>query len=402
MIQGRTGDRMKPIIFISAVSEEFRGLRREVADVLRKLGYEPHSQESLPTLEGDLRQALREQIDHCEGLIQIVGAGYGAEPPSIDADYGRVSYTQFEYLYARLKGKKRWVFFAADGDAVGRDKPIAHLDLPRAELGHPDPAAYQAERRALQQRYVADLRSNGQVRHSFADAQRLLGQVQDIRDELLVLRTEWERARRRIGRIQFGVGVLLVIVLLALLAAYLTGDLERYGCRVPVMHGTCRVHGLGGVPTPGDEQRWFAAVADGCPGLRDYTHDPKAHPVFIDKARAALASPTVQRSERWQRKDNLVHSITIGIGTSPSMDSEEAARAGALQQAITRAEQLCLMPTAGEDFRLPSGADAAQLREVVMNCERVRDQYHCEVNAQAHCQLERRSYHVTETCHVSN
>ena len=179
---------MKPIIFISAVSEEFRSLRRDVADVLRKLGYEPHSQESLPTLEGDLRQALREQIDHCEGLIQIVGAGYGAEPPSIDADYGRVSYTQFEYLYARLKGKKLWVFFAADGDNVGRDKLLAQLDLPRPELAHPDPAAYQAERRALQQGYIKDLRSNGQVRHGFADPQRLLSQVHEIRDELLDLR----------------------------------------------------------------------------------------------------------------------------------------------------------------------------------------------------------------------
>lgn len=33
--------------------------------------------------------------------------GYGAEPPAVDASYGRVSYTQFEFLYAREKGKKR-------------------------------------------------------------------------------------------------------------------------------------------------------------------------------------------------------------------------------------------------------------------------------------------------------
>jgi hypothetical protein len=40
------------------------------------------------------------------GLIQIVGQGYGAEPPMVDANYGRVSYTQFEFLYAREKKKK--------------------------------------------------------------------------------------------------------------------------------------------------------------------------------------------------------------------------------------------------------------------------------------------------------
>ena len=33
-----------------------------------------------------------------KGLIQIIGQGYGAEPPEADADYGRVSYTQFEFL----------------------------------------------------------------------------------------------------------------------------------------------------------------------------------------------------------------------------------------------------------------------------------------------------------------
>ena len=70
---------MKPIIFISAVSEEFLGLRRAVADVLRKLGYEPHTQESLPTLDGELRQVFSWQFDCCKGPIQIVGAGYEAK-----------------------------------------------------------------------------------------------------------------------------------------------------------------------------------------------------------------------------------------------------------------------------------------------------------------------------------
>jgi hypothetical protein len=71
------------------------------------------------------------------GLIQIVGQGYGAEPPMVDANYGRVSYTQFEFLYAREKKKKTWLIFA--GDACTRDTPLERLDLPN-DPAHPDPA----------------------------------------------------------------------------------------------------------------------------------------------------------------------------------------------------------------------------------------------------------------------
>jgi hypothetical protein len=391
---------VKPIIFISAVSEEFRGLRRDVADVLRKLGYEPHTQESLPTLEGDLRQALREQIDHCEGLIQIVGAGYGAEPPSVDADYGRVSYTQFEYLYARLKGKKLWVFFAADGDNVGRDKLLAQLDLPKPELAHPDPAAYQAERRALQKGYIKDLRSNGQVRHGFADPQRLLSQVHEIRDELLDLRKQWEVARKRIGRTQLGVGVLVMLAAAGLLTAILTGALARQACQLPGAHGLCRAKGWGGVATAAEEQRFAEAAAQGCPGLRAYLSEPEAHPALRETAQQALAGRVETRTEQWARKDNLTQTVDIRIGTSPLAASEAAARDGALKQAEALAARQCQLATAGEDFRQPPGVAPTVLSDVSITCEPLLDQYHCEVDALAHCQLERRSYFTTETCHV--
>ena len=391
---------MKPIIFISAVSEEFRGLRRDVADVLRKLGYDPHSQESLPTLEGDLRQALREQIDHCEGLIQIVGAGYGAEPPSIDADYGRVSYTQFEYLYARLKGKKLWLFFAADGDNVGRDRPVAQLDLPKPELNHPDPAAYQAERRALQQDYIAGLRSNGQVRHGFADAQRLLGQVHEIRDELLDLRRQWENTRKRIIRIQALIGVLLALAVGALGLAGLSGALARHACQLPGAHGLCRAYGWGDVVTAAEEQRFAEAAAQGCPGLRGYLSQPNTHPTLRAKAQEALAGRVEEHVEHWARKDNLTQTVHIGIGTSPLAASEAAARDSVLRQAERLAAQQCLMATAGEDFRQPPDMRPVVLSEIVFACEALRDQYQCEVEALAHCQLERRTYTTTEICHV--
>src|SRR5688572_27064196 len=101
---------MKPRIFISAVTSELGTIRQLVSNVLLRLGYDPVTQDIFGTEPGDLRQVLREKIDGCEGLIQLVGRGYGAEPPMIGAEFAkdgfsRVSYTQFEFLYARARGK---------------------------------------------------------------------------------------------------------------------------------------------------------------------------------------------------------------------------------------------------------------------------------------------------------
>ena len=105
----------QPSVFISCVSPEFRQTRSRVAAILTRLGYTPVFQEIFGTEPGDLRQVLRDKIDACEGLIQIVGEGYGAEPPTVDAEYGRVSYTQFEFLYARSRKKKTWLERLAAG-----------------------------------------------------------------------------------------------------------------------------------------------------------------------------------------------------------------------------------------------------------------------------------------------
>ena len=127
----------QPSVFISCVSPEFRQTRSRVAAILTRMGYTPVIQEIFGTEPGDLRQVLRDKIDACEGLIQIVGQVYGAEPPAVDSDYGRVSYTQFEFLYARSKKKKTWLLFA--GEDCARDTPLERLDLP-SDSAHPDPA----------------------------------------------------------------------------------------------------------------------------------------------------------------------------------------------------------------------------------------------------------------------
>ena len=150
----------QPSVFISCVSPEFRQIRSRVAAVLTSLGYTPVFQEIFGTVPGDLRQLLRDKIDACEGVIQIVGQGYGPEPPIVDANYRRVSYTQFEFLYAREKKKKTWLLFA--GDACTRDTPLAGLDLP-SDPAHPEPATYQAQRRALQLAYSGRLQKEGRL-----------------------------------------------------------------------------------------------------------------------------------------------------------------------------------------------------------------------------------------------
>src|SRR4029077_10578927 len=152
----------QPSVFISCVSPEFRQTRSRVAAILTRLGYTPVIQEIFGTEPGDLRQVLRDKIDACEGLIQIVGQGYGAEPPEADAGYGCVSYTQFEFLYARAQKKKTWLLFA--GDACTRDTPLDRLDLP-LDPTHPDTAAYQTERRALQLTYRDERQNDGLLYH---------------------------------------------------------------------------------------------------------------------------------------------------------------------------------------------------------------------------------------------
>lgn len=145
---------MKPRIFISAVSSELKSARQLAVNKLLRLGYDPVVQEIFGTEQGDLTQMLRDKIDDCDGLIQLVGRGYGVEPPAPDADFGRVSYTQFEFLYAlKQKGNKQtklketWLIFVEDG--CTRDLPPENLDLP-SDPSHTNPSAYQAERQLLQ------------------------------------------------------------------------------------------------------------------------------------------------------------------------------------------------------------------------------------------------------------
>jgi len=188
----------RPRIFLSAVSEELRTARQAVAATVRTLGFDPVSQDDFPTGYGELRNWLREQIDSCEGLIQLVGHGYGAEPPEADPDYGRVSYTQFEFLYASAKKKKTWVIVI--GDDYQRDKPIDQLDLPR-KAGRAKPRAYQTERQKLQKKYIARLTRENHLRHTANNDIELQNIVLRMRDDLGELRKQWEELLKKVDEI---------------------------------------------------------------------------------------------------------------------------------------------------------------------------------------------------------
>src|SRR5271165_6647582 len=185
----------RPTVFISCVSPEFHQTRSRVAAILTRLAYAPVFQDIFGTEPGDLRQVLRDKMDACEGLIQIVGQGYGAEPPMVDANYGRVSYTQFEFLYARSQKKKTWLLFA--GDACTRDTPLDRLDLPH-DPTHLDPASHQAERRALQLTYRDKRRNDGHFYYDATSDTDLDLKVERLRDELAELRQAFKTWQKEV------------------------------------------------------------------------------------------------------------------------------------------------------------------------------------------------------------
>ena len=131
----------RPRLFLSAVSEELR-----IAS----------SGRSRPSFAPWVRSRLAGRLPHGVRRIAPVatradrlqrgsdpahGEGYGAEPPEADPDYGRVSYTQFEFLYASQRQE--------DLDHRHRrtmpPRQAARPARPAARL-RPDPAGYQAER----------------------------------------------------------------------------------------------------------------------------------------------------------------------------------------------------------------------------------------------------------------
>lgn len=190
----------RPLIFISAVSRELRSARQLVANTLTFLGYEPVWQEIFGTESGDLRQMLREKIDACQGVVQLVGHAYGAEPPAPDEEFGRVSYTQYEALYARKRGKKVWYLFMDKGFPIDSHEP--------------EPA----ELVQLQTSYREGLKIDSHLFHPLASKEALEAGVLKLRDDLTQLR----RGARR-----WAIGIAALLVVIALMSLWLIRGQEK-------------------------------------------------------------------------------------------------------------------------------------------------------------------------------
>ncbi|VVN05285.1 hypothetical protein PS662_03564 [Pseudomonas fluorescens] len=170
-------------IFISAVSTELRSARQIVARVLRRQDCIPVFQEDFPTPHGELSKWLIEQIDACEGFIQLVGRAYGDEPKVRDPEFGRVSFTQLEYYHAIRRGKTSWVIVVGEQCC---DIPAERLDLP--DENHLDPVGYQTERQMLQRAYLQNLVDLGKFCPPAHNQDQLQNLVHNMREELDKLR----------------------------------------------------------------------------------------------------------------------------------------------------------------------------------------------------------------------
>jgi hypothetical protein len=182
----------RPTIFISAVSKELRSARQLVSNTLTFLGYEPIWQDIFGTETGDLRQMLRDKIDQSKGVVQLVGQCYGAEPSSPDPDFGRVSYTQYEALYARKKGTKVWYLF------MDEDFPI--------DPHEPEPE----ELRQLQAAYRGVLKADSHLFHPLKTREALEAGVLKLRDDLTQLRKGARRWAWGIAALLAFVAVLVI------------------------------------------------------------------------------------------------------------------------------------------------------------------------------------------------
>ncbi|MEY2528389.1 MAG: hypothetical protein QOJ05_479 [Verrucomicrobiota bacterium] len=165
-----------------------------MANTLTFLGYEPVWQEIFGTETGDLRQMLRDKIDQSKGVVQLVGQCYGAEPTTPDPDFGRVSYTQYEALYARKKGTKVWYLF------MDEDFPI--------DPHEPEPE----EQRQLQAAYRGLLKADSHLFHPLKTREALEAGVLKLRDDL----TELRKGARR-----WAWGIAAVLGFVALLVIWL-------------------------------------------------------------------------------------------------------------------------------------------------------------------------------------
>ena len=181
----------RPVIFISAVSKELRSTRDLVAKTLHALGYEPRWQDIAPTDAGDLRAVLRKWVDQSDAVLQLVGHCYGFAPRPPSLEFSRCSYTQYEALYARKRGKPVYYLFIdephpKDGCACGQESKALH---------------------DLQEKYRQEVKTYREIYHHTSSLTQTELLVRRMEDKLADLR---KRHRQHAALV---LGLLVVLVL---------------------------------------------------------------------------------------------------------------------------------------------------------------------------------------------
>ena len=193
---------MKPRIFLSSASRELKTVRQLVANTLTALGYEPVWQDIFDTSSDDIRPMLRNKIDSCSAVLQIVGDAYGAEPPKPDDEFGRVSYTQYEMLYAKSKGKR--VYYLIAQDDLPRDASCEEIDVPHDDS--PEAIEDAARRAGLQAAYRDQILAAEQVYYPVGNHSETELSVRRMRDDLA-------KMRRRFRGWMIGVSAALILII---------------------------------------------------------------------------------------------------------------------------------------------------------------------------------------------
>ena len=151
--------KLRPTIFLSGVSSEFRSFRDAVEIEVQKKDCFPLNQSSFGVDYRTIEEILRRNIGDADAVIHIVGFRFGFEPKDRPPDKPRRSYTQMEYDIARELEKPIYVFLASD--AAVRDTPPA------------DEVPEDAEATALQFAHRETIKSTNNLRYSFKDKDEL-------------------------------------------------------------------------------------------------------------------------------------------------------------------------------------------------------------------------------------
>jgi hypothetical protein len=180
-----------PRIFISAVSKELEKERSIAIRELIALGYTPICMETWELPAGEMYAKLREEINSCRAVLQLVGRRYGLEGNEPPAPFERCSFTQYEARYARQRRKKVWYLYFEDACC---------------------PAVAEAETdelRELQIRYRQEVLKGLDYRHRIKEPADFLIALRGMRRDLVVLR---RRARIWLASVLIGITLILGFV----------------------------------------------------------------------------------------------------------------------------------------------------------------------------------------------